>query len=248
MPKFNNFVSKRFFRRDRALKLKRAAVSITFDDIPHSAATTAAEILDKHSAHGSFYIAPSLIGSSSGEMAPYATLAEIQSLHDRGHHIAAHSYNHVSVTDLSPEQISSEVEQCDEALKAALSQSNIPDFSFPFGEMSGRTKRDLSRRYRSLRSIFPGLNSDPVDLAALKAVSLYSASQTEATIKGWIDRAIQENAWLIFYTHDVQDSPSPWGTTPALFNYAIETAAAADVDLLSVEEVLERADQAPQSI
>ena len=34
------------------------------------------------------------------------------------------------------------------------------------------------------------------------------------------DEAVATNGWLIFYTHDVADTPSPWGCTPGLLRHA----------------------------
>lgn len=248
MGKLNNLISRSFFKKNAQLNSDRGIVSFTFDDIPQSAAQFAADTLDINGAHGTFYIAPSLMLSGEGEMAPYADADEIRSLAERGHHIAAHSQSHIDVTGLNGAQLNLEVETCDQQLADLLGNPHISDFSFPFGCVNGTTKKSLQRHYRSMRSIFPGLNGKTTDLAALRAVSLYEESQNEESIKDWITQAIETKAWLIFYTHDVIDDHSPWGITPNLFRFAVEAAAQADVDVLSVAETIDQRIALPTTV
>ena len=60
-----------------------------------------------------------------------------------------------------------------------------------------------------------------------------------------IERAFDEaqtaNGWLIFYTHDVADEPSPYGCTPALLRHALEAAAHRQIPAMSVANALQRA-------
>ena len=53
-----------------------------------------------------------------------------------------------------------------------------------------------------------------------------------------IKEAAASNAWLIFYTHDVDKQPSKYGCTPGLFEAALETALAEHRDILSVRNAL----------
>src|ERR1700731_4517392 len=46
------------------------------------------------------------------------------------------------------------------------------------------------------------------------------------------------NAWLIFYTHDVDEQPRKHGCTPGLFEAALETALAEHCDILPVRNAL----------
>ena len=60
----------------------------------------------------------------------------------------------------------------------------------------------------------------------------------EALARQWIDRAVSENAWLILYTHDVREAPSPWGCTPDALSRLIAHARATGCDIRTVGEVL----------
>src|SRR4051794_2067392 len=75
------------------LRNKTPMVSFTFDDIPKSAATTGAAILEDHGARGTFYVSGGLVGTKS----PDWTVAEpedVVALHRRGHEIGCHTFSH----------------------------------------------------------------------------------------------------------------------------------------------------------
>jgi hypothetical protein len=49
---------------------------------------------------------------------------------------------------------------------------------------------------------------------------------------------VAERAWLILYTHDVRETPSPWGCTPDALDRLIDHARTAGCDIRAVGEVL----------
>ena len=51
-----------------------------------------------------------------------------------------------------------------------------------------------------------------------------------------MDGARRRKAWLILYTHDVADRPSPFGCTPAALGRLMDRAQAADFDIVTVAE------------
>jgi hypothetical protein len=55
------------------------------------------------------------------------------------------------------------------------------------------------------------------------------------------EEAIEKNGWLIFYSHDVEAVPSPYGCSPALLRHALETASRGKVPVLSIAAALRRA-------
>ena len=52
------------------------------------------------------------------------------------------------------------------------------------------------------------------------------------------DEAVASNGWLIFYGHDVEAEPSPYGCTPSLLRHALEAATRRNVPALSVADAL----------
>jgi hypothetical protein len=75
----------------------------------------------------------------------------------------------------------------------------------------------------SCRGNFGGVNGPVVDLNLLRANSLYG----DIGEFGAVTRLLSESeagGWLIFYTHDVRERPSPFGCTPALLEQAVAQA------------------------
>src|SRR5262249_39733700 len=111
-------------------------------------------------------------------------------------------------------------------------------FSYPFGARTIKTKRQLSLRFTTARGISPGINKRWTDLADLRANSIYAHSTTEHKIRTLIERAAAERGWFMFYTHDVSDSPTRWGTPPRLFEAAVKQAAASGCLVLPIRSAL----------
>ena len=78
---------------------------------------------------------------------------------------------------------------------------------------------------------------DGGDLNQLPGVGI-EGPDGKALARQWIDRAVSENAWLILYTHDVREAPSPWGCTPDTLSRLIAHAREAGCDIRTVGEVL----------
>ena len=84
--------------------------------------------------------------------------------------------------------------------------------AYPYGETTPALKTALPPRYRTARGIMPGLNVGRIDLAHLRAFPLYGESLKSA--RRLLKPAARRRAWMVVFTHDVTETPSPWGTTP----------------------------------
>jgi hypothetical protein len=85
------------------------------------------------------------------------------------------------------------------------------------------------------------VNAGVIDLAQLKAIALYHQSWDCAAIESAIQAAVRRRGWIIFYTHDLSDNPSPYGATADMLDHALNCLRAADVDILPVKHALPRA-------
>jgi peptidoglycan/xylan/chitin deacetylase (PgdA/CDA1 family) len=213
-------------------------VSFTFDDVPKSAATVGAAILDAHDAHGTFYV----IGSQVGTSAPLWDMVDgddVVALHRGGHEIACHTFSHKRACDLDAETLNAEIERNQQYLRSLDSSIRIENFAYPFGYGSFVRKRQLKTVFKSCRSIVPGINSGSVDLQFLRAMPLIDRRIDRDGIERAFDEAQTANGWLIFYTHDVADEPSPYGCSPALLNGALEAASRRKIPVLNMAEALQ---------
>jgi peptidoglycan/xylan/chitin deacetylase (PgdA/CDA1 family) len=212
-------------------------VSFTFDDVPKSAATAGAAILEAHGVHGTFYVIGSQVGTSS-PLWDMVDGEDIVALHRHGHEIACHTFSHKRACDIDAETLSAEIERNQQYLRSLEQAIRIENFAYPFGYGSFVRKRQLKTVFKSCRSIVPGVNSGSVDLQFLRAMPLIDRRVDRDGIERAFDEAQKNNGWLIFYTHDVADEPSPYGCSPALLTAALEAASRRKIPVLNMAEAL----------
>src|SRR5579863_7673978 len=95
----SNRLARHLFVAPLQLSGTSAMVSFTFDDIPKSAATVGAPILEEYDGRGTFYVAGSLVDQWSGHWTG-ASADEIVALHHGGHEVACHTFSHARASDL----------------------------------------------------------------------------------------------------------------------------------------------------
>jgi peptidoglycan/xylan/chitin deacetylase (PgdA/CDA1 family) len=211
-------------------------VSFTFDDFPRSAWVNGGAILEKYDRRGTYYTAMGIAGTENN-LGPMFDLDDLRAAHARGHEIACHTYHHRDCGRLTPSDIADEIDRNAAALAQALSAPAIDNFAYPFGGVSLSAKSKLATRFLSCRGTGRGLNQGTVDLADLFSISIYSHNFDRERLCQLIDDAQAGSGWVIFYTHDVADEPSPFGCTPAQFQ-SIVAYAAGNVSVLPVRDVL----------
>ena len=210
-------------------------VSFTFDDIPKSAATTGAKLLEDHHARGTFYVSGGLVGTASSDWAA-ADAQDIVDLHRNGHEIGCHTFSHKRACDLDAESLAAEIERNRRYLRSLDPSIKVDNFAYPFGFGSFGRKGQLKQAFKSCRSIVPGINSDTVDLQFLRAMPLIDRRIRRDEIERAFDEAQTHNGWLIFYTHDVANEPSLYGCSPDLMNHALEAASRRKIPVLNMAE------------
>jgi len=220
------------------LRNETPMVSFTFDDVPKSAATIGAAILEEHGATGTYYVIGSQVGTSS-PLWDMIDGEEIVALHRKGHEIACHTFSHKRACDLDTPTLSAEIDRNQRYLRSLDSSIQIENFAYPFGYGSFVRKRQLKTVFKSCRGIVPGVNSGSVDLQFLRAMPLIDRRIDRDGIERAFDEAQSNNGWLIFYTHDVADEPSPYGCSPRLLRQALEAASRRKIPVLNMAEALQ---------
>ena len=213
-------------------------VSFTFDDAPISAATRGAPILEDFGVRGSFYLCGGLIGGRS-DIQPILSAFQARDLAERGHEIGCHTYGHLEVGDQAWPALEDDLDRNRQCL-TQLSGAQPRNFAYPYGRVSYAMKRRLQARFATCRSVDPGINAGTIDLGLLKAAPLYDAECSYDQVVRWIAANVQRTGWLIFVTHDVQEQPTRYGTTPKLIESSVRAAIDAGCACLTVEAALER--------
>jgi peptidoglycan/xylan/chitin deacetylase (PgdA/CDA1 family) len=219
------------------LRNRTPMVSFTFDDLPKSAVTMGAELLEAHGARGTFYVSGGLVGLETTDWAA-GDAEDLLSLHRRGHEIGCHTFSHRRACDLDGAAMTKEIARNRAYFHALDPSMRIDSFAYPFGYGSFARKYQLKNEFQTCRSIVPGVNAGSVDLQFLRAMPLIDREMDRDGIDRAFDEAQPNNGWLIFYGHDVIDRPSPYGCSPGLLEHALETARERNVPALTMAEAM----------
>jgi peptidoglycan/xylan/chitin deacetylase (PgdA/CDA1 family) len=224
------------YRRSAPLGNRGPIVSFTFDDFPRTACSAGGAILERFGVRGTYYAAAGLMNTSN-ELGEQFRLEDIDSLLEKGHELASHTFGHISCRSVSGKEFCEDVEKGRKAVEE-VSGLDSPNFAYPFGHVTLQAKRTLRLGLGSARSIVPGLNGPAIDLNLLRANSLYGDLEGARRAEELIADNTKQKAWLIFYTHDVRSKPSPFGCTPELLEFAVSSAARCGCRILTMGEAL----------
>jgi peptidoglycan/xylan/chitin deacetylase (PgdA/CDA1 family) len=241
LPRALTAVRRRFrtmaFARTVPMRNRSAIVSFTFDDFPKSAVSNGARLLEDFGVRGTFYATGSYCGRVVDDIPQYG-VEDLAALARAGHEIGCHTFTHVRVSTLSRASLNREIDLNAAFLAGQLSQIDLRSFAYPFGDLSFAATMQLQSRFTACRSSQPGLNIGVADLGRLQSVRLYDRLIGRQDIFKLIRQAATNNAWLIFYTHDVSDRPSNFGCTPGLLKHAVEAASEAHLGILTIDNAV----------
>jgi peptidoglycan/xylan/chitin deacetylase (PgdA/CDA1 family) len=235
----------RMAARKRARTPERPMVSFAFDDVAASAAELGASILERRGLKGSFFVSAGLVGSES----PTGQIADtpaIQRLGEAGHEVGCHTYSHLDCARARVADVVADVARNAETLMG-WGLPRPATFAFPYGDVALGAKRALAPRFTLMRAVHPGLITAGSDLNQAPAVNI-DGPEGKATALRWLERATARRAWLIFFTHDVVETPSPWGCTPGAFQRLIDAAQLAEFEVVTVAEGARRLGPSPRAV
>lgn len=238
--RISRFLARQTHQRMLPLRGAQGVISFTFDDAPASACTTGAALLEKHGARGTFYIAGSLTDKQEQGHLCHSR-QQLERLIANGHEIGCHGFSHVRYDAMPEKALNEDLDKNLQFLRQLGVDTGKLDFAYPFGAYSLPAKKTCLQRFQSARITGGGLHTDHADLYALHSYRLYHGEETLtgdsdfATLAG---QAGKDKGWLIVNTHDVSDTPSPWGYTPANLEKAILAAIAAGCLVLPVNEAI----------
>jgi len=171
-------------------------------------------------------------------------LDDLYGLSTDGHELASHTFHHVSSHSTSAGEFVQEVLLGRVAMQRLSGLVVSDNFAYPFGAVTAMTKREIGGRMLSCRSIYRGVNGPVVDLSLLRANALYGDTEQLGIVRRLLRINEELGSWLIFYTHDVQRTHSPYGCTPALLESVVKLVLDSSMKILTVNEVLANGGQA----
>jgi peptidoglycan/xylan/chitin deacetylase (PgdA/CDA1 family) len=221
-------------------KLTAPIASISFDDIPHSAARVGAPILEAANLRGTFYVCGNHTGQTF-EDRPQHVKDDLIALHKAGHEIACHTFAHPDVRRLTNTQRKDDADANQTFIREAVGDCALSSFAYPYGAVSLDAKMFYARHFFTCRGVYAGVNSGHMDFSELRAVGIESRQHDMGRVRALIDEAKTSKGWLIFFTHDVGLEPSAFGCTPKDLEDVIVALQDAQVETVPVKAGAARA-------
>jgi peptidoglycan/xylan/chitin deacetylase (PgdA/CDA1 family) len=164
---------------------------------------------------------------------------DLERLVGLGHELACHTLDHTICSNLTARALAASCRENQRRIAKLLGKRPTDSFSFPEGVVTLTAKAALGCMYTTCRTIEPGVNRDPTDLAFLRAFRVYSTFGLRG-LHEVIRRNQDENGWIVLYTHDVATSPSAYGCTPFEFREMVRCAVDSGADVLPITEAAKR--------
>jgi peptidoglycan/xylan/chitin deacetylase (PgdA/CDA1 family) len=221
-------------------RLDRPVASITFDDFPRSAWHAGRAILDRYGAKATYYAAGAYCDTTEDGIA-YYTRQDLTQIAEAGHEVGCHTFSHRHGSGVASPSLMQDTDRNQAFIASVLGDYALTSFAYPYGDVSPRTKLLFADRFPTSRGIRQGVNGGFIDLAQLNAIGLESKAWSPALIERAVDEAVRRKAWIIFFTHDIDERPSPYGATPAMLDHAMAAVTRARMDIIPVKHALARA-------
>jgi peptidoglycan/xylan/chitin deacetylase (PgdA/CDA1 family) len=235
--RYQRTVSRLFYRRPLAFHLSKPIISFTFDDFPRSSLHVGGEILGRFGARGTYYASFGLMGTTAptGEI---FVPEDIAVLLGQGHELGCHTFDHCHSWDTDPAEFEASMERNDCALRQLRPDCSFTSFSYPITQPRPGIKQKASTRFRLCRGGGQTHNGNTADLGLLKSYFLEKTRGVTRPVAQAIDANRNANGWLIFSTHDICASPTPYGCTPWFFEDIVRCAADSGARILGVAEAM----------
>ena len=230
----NKFASSRSARQVVS-QLRAPVASISFDDIPHSAARIGAPILEAAGLRGTYYICGGHCGQTF-EGRPQHELTDLVMLRQSGHELACHTFGHPNVVVLDDTARRDDARANSEFMTGQIGTPPPSSFAYPFGRVSGAAKAFYSQHFTSCRGVYAGVNSGIMDFSELRAVGIESRNHDMGRVRAYIDEAKANNGWLIFFTHDIDNVPTQHGCRPHDLEDVIQALNDANIATMPVRD------------
>ena len=226
------------FRRPLTLRNNGPYISFTFDDFPRSALHAGGGILRRWNFRGTYYVSLGLMGTE----APTGTICDlhdIQELFQAGHELGCHTYSHCHAWKTSPKAFEDSIIANKRALEGLVPGARFRSLSYPISGPRPFTKRRAGSRFVCCRGGGQTFNVGATDLNHLKAFFLEKSRDDVEAVREMIHRNRQSRGWLIFATHDVANTPTPYGCRPSFFEDVVKYSMDSGARILPVCEALD---------
>lgn len=213
-------------------------VSFTFDDFPRTALHEGGAILKRHGVRGTYYVSLSLMDSDIPAGRAFSK-EDLRQVLEEGQELGCHTFAHCHSWETTPNVFEESIVENKRALEALVPGAIFKTLSYPIAWPRPRTKRRAAKYFACCRGGGKTFNLGRTDASNLQALFLEKHSHDPAAIMHLIRENSRVGGWLILTTHDVSDSPSPFGCTPAFFEDIVRCALTSGAKILPVAQAWE---------
>lgn len=224
-------------RRPLVLPHTRPVISFTFDDFPRSALFTAGAMLEQNGLAGTYYASMGL----AGKVAPTGQIFhpdDLKLLLARGHELGCHTFEHCPAWETGSARYAASIQRNAEALRDVAPGIRFHTHSYPINFPRALTKRRIQRYFRGCRAGGQTFNRGTIDLNYISAFFLEKIGNDLGPIRQIIAANARARGWLVFATHDVAETHTPYGCRPEFFRAVVEESIASGAAVLTVAKAL----------
>lgn len=217
--------------------LSRPIVSFTFDDVPETAHSAGARILEENGVRGTFYIAGGLLGKQEPDR-HLISASGCKQLVENGHEIGCHTFSHHAVNRLSRRQLEADLDRNGRLLDDFDPGHGMRNFAFPYNRGSLYHRHIFASRYATARAGGDRINRGIVNRSYLWGMEIRQPESDACALTAQIDAVVANPGWLVFFTHDISDTPTPYGCRPDTFALLVRYAISRHCLVLPVRDAL----------
>lgn len=235
--KFRRTICRYCARREISVSSVRPIVSFTFDDFPASACNIGARILERYGCQGTYYTSLGLAGKV-GPVGDFFRESDLLLLLERGHELGCHTFDHRHPWLTPSGDYERSIDRNRDELDRISPGASFTSHSYPFSYPRPSVKEICAKYFPCARGGGQKANSRLIDLNYVPAFFIEKSRDDLATVRGAIDCAKENCAWLIFATHDICVTPSPFGCSPEVFETIVRHTVEANISVLPVARAL----------
>lgn len=223
----------------RKSRLTAPLASFSFDDVPRSAWTNGAPIIEAVGGRATYYVAGKFCGTHEDGQ-DYVTRDDVRQMAARGHEVGCHTFDHLRLGTASGAEIDATLAKNEAFIREVLGDFRFGSFAYPYGDADLRSKAIMGDRFPLARGIHAGVNAGAVDMAQLKAIPIETRNFGQVDFDGLIAQAKATNGWLVFFGHDVREQPTAYGCTPEQLSSIVGKVKDAGIEILPVKSAAAR--------
>lgn len=228
----------RYVAKDvRHLKSSDPVLTISFDDVPRSAVTEGARILDQHGAKATWFVSGSFKADDSDGV--YFSADDLRGLAREGHEIGCHGFDHLDFQQATPNEIAKDLDR-NAAFFDGLGLQTARSFAYPYGRATPKAKKLCGERFAVCRSVHPGLCGKIVDVNLLPSYEFYDSCLDIDDVKNLLNQLAKSGGLLSLFSHGVCDTPAYYDCSPSLLQGTLEYASVLGIRILPLNQAIDR--------